>query len=135
MDSPRLRLGCIAENWQRRALSGLLRRGIFDHLRRSESGRTQKANTSYTTTGWAGASTFSVQKRPLTGLGLDDGFEPRAAGLKSRPSLVQQIDSPNRYKSYAATQPEKPTLVATAARSEGSMTELRDEVAVGAHTV
>ena len=30
-------------------------------------------------------------------------------------------------------QPEKPTLVATAARSEGSMTELRDKAAVQDH--
>ncbi len=68
-------------------------------------------------------------ERSSTGLAANGCCEPRAAGLKSRPSLMQQIDSPNRSKSCAAMQREKPTLVATAARSEGSMTELRDNAA------
>ena len=68
-------------------------------------------------------------ERSSTGLAANGCCEPRAAGLKSRPSLMQQIDSPNRSKTCAAMQREKPTLVATAARSEGSMTELRDNAA------
>jgi hypothetical protein len=53
---------------------------------------------------------------------LDDRFEPRAAGLKSRLSLMRQQ---NRPKQSAASQQGKRTFVAGAAKSLEAMTELR----------
>ena len=52
----------------------------------------------------------------------DDGREPKAAGLKLRPSQAQQE---NRLKPSTAMQQEKRTFMQNAAKSQTPMSELR----------
>ena len=54
-------------------------------------------------------------------------YEPRAAGLKSRPSLAQQTDCRRRSASHAAPQPRKRPFALGAARIGELMTELRGD--------
>jgi hypothetical protein len=50
--------------------------------------------------------------------------EPEAAGLKSRPSLMQQTDNPGQAKKYVAAQPQKRPFVVSASSVGEPMTEL-----------
>ena len=49
----------------------------------------------------------SLAKRTFVSTAAKVGSEPKAAGLKSRPSLMQQIDRSGRSESHAAMQPRK----------------------------
>jgi len=56
-----------------------------------------------------------IPDRSLLGHAFEDGYEPEAAGLKSRPLLLQQADRPAQTKSHAAAQPRKRPFVVKAA--------------------